>query len=101
MSEYILSPSAVRDLDEIWDHYAIELQNPDAADRVCGEIFEAMDRLARTPGMGHLRTDLSPREPLCFLHVRKYLIIYRRDDRPIQIVRVIHGNRDVAAILDS
>jgi plasmid stabilization system protein ParE len=48
--------------------------------------------------MGHYRADLSE-EPLCFWTVRSFLIIYRREKRPIEIARVIHGSRDVAAIL--
>ena len=31
--------------------------------------------------------------------VRKFLIVYRSEARPIQIVRVLHGARDVQAIL--
>ena len=100
MSRYVLSPEAVSDLDEIWDHYAVDLENPDAADHVRDELFDAFRRLGRTPGMGHFRSDLSA-EPLCFWAVRKYLIIYRREKRPIEIVRVIHGSRDLAAILGS
>jgi plasmid stabilization system protein ParE len=41
------------------------------------------------PGMGRLRRDLAA-EPLRFWHVRSYLIIYRREKRPIEIVAVLH-----------
>jgi plasmid stabilization system protein ParE len=50
--------------------------------------------LAETPGMGHYRKDLVA-EPLRFWRVRDYLIIYRSDKKPIEIVRVLHGKRDV------
>ncbi len=78
MSEFLIAPAACNELDEIWDYYAIELQNPDAADRIRDEIFDAFHKLAETPGMGHFRGDLAA-EPLRFWHVRSYLIIYRSE----------------------
>ena len=100
MSHYLLAPAAQSDLKEIWNYSAVELQNPDAADRIRDELFDAMRLLAQTPGMGHFRSDLA-REPLRFWHVRDYLIIYRSERQPIEIVRVLHGARDVRAVLDS
>ena len=98
MSGFLIAPAALGDLSEIWDYYAIQIQNPDAADRVRDEIFESFRTLAKTPGMGHFRNDLA-KKPLRFWHVRSYLIIYRSEKRPIEIVRVLHGARDVQAIL--
>jgi len=99
MSNYIIAPEARADLDEIWDYYAVELENPEAGDRIRDELFDAMRLLARTPGMGHFRSDLA-KEPLRFWRVRKILIIYRCETSPIEVVRVLHGGRDVAAVLD-
>ena len=48
--------------------------------------------------MGHLREDLA-REPLRFWPVYSYLIIYRPDSRSLEIVRVLHGARDVKNLL--
>jgi hypothetical protein len=31
MSGFLIAPAALGDLGEIWDHYAAQLQNPDAA----------------------------------------------------------------------
>ena len=98
MSGFLIAPAARIELDEIWDYYAVELQNPDAADGIRDEIFDAFHKLAQTPGMGHSRRDLAS-EPLRFWHVRSYLIIYRGEKRPIEFVRVLHGARDVPAIL--
>jgi plasmid stabilization system protein ParE len=98
MSEFLISPDARADLEEIWTYYAVDLQNVDAADHIRDEIFEALRKLARTPGIGHFRSDLA-REPLRFWCVRKYIIIYRSEKRPVEIVRVLHGARVVQAIL--
>ena len=98
MSDFLLAPVARLDLAEIWEYYAIELRNSDTADRIRDEIFAAFRALAQTPGMGHFRSDLA-KEPLRFWHVRSYLIIYRSEKRPIEIVRVLHGARNVQAVL--
>ena len=99
MSDYFIAPVARFDLDEIWIYYAIDLQNltrPTAfAMNSSGGAFR---KLAKTPGMGHFRGDLAA-EPLRFWHVRNHLIIYRGEKRSVEIVRVLHGARDVQAIL--
>ena len=96
MSQPHISEEAVADLDEIWLYIA--RGSVRAADRVLDEIYEAMIRLNKMPHIGHLREDLA-REPLRFWPVRSYLIIYRPDRRPIEIVRVISGYRDIGELL--
>jgi plasmid stabilization system protein ParE len=75
------------------------VENVDLADRIRDEIFAAFESLAKTPGKGHYRSDLST-EPLRFWRVREYLIIYRSEKKPLEIVRVLHGKRDVQALLE-
>jgi antitoxin ParD1/3/4/toxin ParE1/3/4 len=59
-----------------------------------------MRRLADMPGMGHLCKDLAD-ESLRFWAVYSYLILYRPDTSPLQVIRVLHGARDVETILES
>ena len=99
MGDYIVAPVARDDLLEIWDYYASELENVDLADRIRDELFAAFDRLAQSPGIGHFRRDLAT-EPLRFWQVRKYLVVYRDENCPIEIVRVLHVRRDVQALLE-
>src|SRR4051812_8198799 len=99
MADFILAPVARDDLHEIWDYYASEVGNVDLADRIRDELFTAFDKLARNPGIGHFRRDLAA-EPLRFWQVRQYLIIYRSEKRPMEIVRVLHVKRDVQALLE-
>jgi toxin ParE1/3/4 len=98
MSGFILAPAAKSDLVEIWSHYAIEVGDMDLADRMRDEIFDGFRAIGRNPGIGHLRRDLA-KEPLKFWRVRNYLIIYRSKAKPVQIVRILHSARDVAAIM--
>jgi len=74
MSGYALHPEAYADLDDIRGYVAHD--NPDAADRLITEIFDAIRSLVPFPGQGHNRPDLTPR-PLRFILVREYLISLR------------------------
>lgn len=99
MSGYALHPDARRDLDEIWEYIAAD--NLDAADRVIGEILDAIRAVVPFPHSGHRRPDLTER-PLRFLIVREYLIAYAPDEKPLWVIAVVHGHRNprvMAAIL--
>lgn len=97
MSRFVLTPAARADLTEIFDY--ISRDNPNAARRVLDELRGAMLKLAEMPEMGHYRSDLAD-EPLRFWPVYSYLIIYRPEERPLQVVRVLHGARDIRKLLE-
>jgi plasmid stabilization system protein ParE len=97
VSDYILSTAAEFDLDEIWEYIAAD--NIDAADRWIGKLFDAFEALGQMPGMGHRREDLTS-YPVLFWPVGAYLIIYRAERRPIEIVAVTQGSRDIPAFLN-
>ena len=48
--------------------------------------------------MGHAREDLTP-YPVRFWPVGAYLIIYRAERTPIEIVAVTQGSRDIPVFL--
>ena len=56
MSGFVLHPSAISDIEEIWAFIAED--SPDAADRVIEEIYEAIRGLVSFPDSGHTRSDL-------------------------------------------
>lgn len=87
-----LTPQAESDLFSIWDYVAeSSVVN---ADRVRDQIFEAFDRLAEMPGLGHCREDLADRQ-YRFWPVHSYLVVYREEPKPLQIITIIHGARDL------
>jgi len=96
MADFVYSPEARLDLLEIWEHIATD--NLDAADRVEHEIERIVSMLAKNPGLGHLRRDLTSK-PVRFWAVYSYLIIYNADARPLEVVRVLSGYRDIATLL--
>jgi toxin ParE1/3/4 len=95
---YILSPEAKEDLREIRE-YLVSQGGRRLARYVLQEIRAAFRLLASRPEAGHLRQDLTPL-PVKFWPVFSYLIVYDPAARPLAIVRVLHGRRDVEAILD-
>jgi plasmid stabilization system protein ParE len=96
MTPYTLAPEALQDLQELWDYIATE--NLDAADRMIDTLFAAFERLAAMPGLGHRREDLTDR-PLRFWTVDTYLVLYRAERTPIEIVAVTRGGRDIPRLL--
>lgn len=82
---------AEEDLIEIWIYIAQD--NPVAADRVLDDIEERFHALADNPLMGRLRPDIA--SELRYFTVGKYLILYRTVSNGVQIVRVVHGARDL------
>jgi toxin ParE1/3/4 len=93
---FILTPGARQDVNDIWDYIADD--NIEAADRVLDALEAAMIKLARNPGMGHWREELADKRHRFFL-VYSYLIVYRHETKPLQIIRVLHAARDVQSIL--
>jgi plasmid stabilization system protein ParE len=96
MADHIFSPEARLDLFEIWEYIARD--NIGAADRVIEEIREAINLLARNPDLGHLRKDFTTK-PVRFWSIYSYLIVYDPATRPLEVVRVLSGYRDIATIL--
>ncbi|MFL6235699.1 MAG: type II toxin-antitoxin system RelE/ParE family toxin [Thermoanaerobaculia bacterium] len=97
MGRYVLTAAARADLSEIAE--LIRQDSPGAARKVVKSLRDAMAKLAGMPQMGHIREDLA-RTSLRFWPVYSYLIIYDPQSRPIQVVRILHGARDVRALMD-
>jgi plasmid stabilization system protein ParE len=97
MSDYVLGSDAVLDLEDIWDYIAAD--NVVAADRWAAKLFDAFEGIARMPGIGHRREELTA-YPVLFWTVGAYLIIYRAEEhRPVEIVAVTQGSRDIPSLL--
>ena len=99
MTGFEVHPEARLDLDEIRDHIA--QANPDAADRLVRELFDAFRAIVQFPNQGYLRPDLTT-STLRFKLVRDFMIVYDPEKRPLLIAAVFHGRRSprvMAAIL--
>jgi antitoxin ParD1/3/4 len=99
MSKYQFTPQASDDLIDIWSFIARD--DFDAAERVESAIFQACELLSKSPLAGQIRKDLTSL-PLRFWLVhpyRNYFIVYNPESKPVQIIRIIHGTRDLPSVL--
>ena|SRR5258708_36085647 len=99
MSEYRFTPQAVDDLFEIWSYIARD--NFEAANRVEEAVYSTCAFLADSPGAGRIREDLTAL-PVRFWLVQPFRncwIVYNPQFKPLQIIRILHPARNIAAVL--
>jgi toxin ParE1/3/4 len=94
---YVLAPEAAADLVEIW-RYIKKQSSIQMADRVESDILNKITFLTEHPNAGHWRRNLAD-QTVKFFPVYSYLIVYRPETTPLQIVSILHGRRDVEQIL--
>jgi antitoxin ParD1/3/4/toxin ParE1/3/4 len=94
---YVLAPEAALDLVQIW-RYLKKQSSVAVADRVESVIRAKIAFLAKTPGAGHWNKNLTD-EAVRFFPVYSYLIVYRPEMEPLQVVSILHGHRKVERIL--
>jgi antitoxin ParD1/3/4/toxin ParE1/3/4 len=88
--------AAQEDLFEIWRRIAQD--SVSLADRIETELYEAFESVARMPGIGHTRKDLT-RQPVLFFPLYSFLIVYQANTRPVRIMAVLRGKRDLKRLL--
>ena len=95
MKRYRVAPEALSDIDQIMLYIARDsTQN---ALKVWERLEDAFGRLGEYPGLGHTREDLRDDTARVF-PVYNYLIIYDSAVRPVLILRVVHGSRDLGQV---
>jgi len=96
VNDPLIAAEARDDLTNIWSEIA---RNRDAnsADRTNAKILEKCRAHARFPETGRLREDLG-RELRSF-PVPPYVVFFRPVEGSIEVLRIIHGRRDVDRIM--
>lgn len=85
---------------DLWDIRAyIAAGNPEAARQTIGKIKHACLSLATQPFLGRVRNELLP--DLRSFPVGSYVIFYDVVADGVEIVRVLHGARDLPGIFGS
>lgn len=96
----LYSKESRRDLDEIWDYIASELQNPIAAERIVNSIMDAVDQLVDFAESGAPLTSVADIESdYRFLVTGNYLTFYRVYENEVFVDRVLYGRRDYLRVL--
>lgn len=96
MARVVRSEQAELDLEAILDY--IDEHSPRAAERLAAAIDRKCALLARFPEMGRAREDLAP--GLRSSRVEQYLILYRPTADGIEVVRFVHGARNLPDLFD-
>ena len=95
-TSYFVSPIAEQDIDEAITYLAKE--NPKAAYDFVDALYDSFEKLSDNPMLGHSREDLT-KHPVRFWTFKwHYLVIYK-PEKPIEIVRVLSGYRDITNTL--
>jgi len=93
-------PAADRDIDEQIAY--ISQENLGAAGRYVEAVSASLDHIARMPGMGTTREYRSPRlTGLRMIPIHgfgNFLVFHLVTPRTVDIVRVLHGARDIRKI---
>jgi len=94
MAEVTLRPQAFEDLTEVFAY--IYQDSPQHAESFAELVCANFERLAKRPRLGRLRPELMP--DVRSFTAGRYVIFYLPRIRGIEVVRVLHGSRDIASI---
>lgn len=86
-----LSEEAVLDLEEIWSY--ISEDSVAIADSFIDRLYPKCLEIAELEGVGYKRDDLFPN--LLSHPYKKYVIFFIRTKHRVEIVRILHGQRDI------
>ena len=89
-------PLAEADILEIWDYIADD--SLAAADRWVDRLDEQFRMLAAQPMMGSAREELAP--GVRSFPFGRYVVFYMPLNDGIDVVRVLHGARDIDAVFN-
>jgi antitoxin ParD1/3/4/toxin ParE1/3/4 len=92
MTRFVLTPRAEQDLNEIWSYIAQD--SIEQADKVLDRFDKVLRQLARHPAMGRVREEWADRRHR-FWPVYSYIILYRPDTKPLEVLRIVSGYRDL------
>lgn len=95
-SLYVVSAAAQEDLFDIWRRIACD--SVSLADRIEREIREVFEAVGRMPSIGHIRRDIT-RHRVLFFPIYSFLVVYEPDARPVRIMAVLRGKRDLRRVL--
>jgi toxin ParE1/3/4 len=94
MAKVVRSSRAVIDLADIVEYIAAH--NVTAARRLLDRFDELFNQLAQNPQMGQRREELAPSART--MSVGNYVVVFRPISDGVEVIRVVHGARDIDAL---
>ena len=95
MSDYVLSPEAILDLQNIYD-FTVEEWGEAQAEKYLNEIYVVFERLVQNSGIGRFRAELG--NGLRSIPAGAHIIFFQPLQSDVAIIRVLHGARDVVGV---
>ena len=92
---YKLTPEARSVLKQIAEYIAVEA-SAERSIQVITNLRDEFRKLGDMPGMGHFREELLGKD-YKFWSCYSYIIAYRWKTKPVQIIAIVHGARDLDA----
>jgi len=97
-----INPLAQKDLIDIKEYIANELDNPSSAAKIILKVVESYERLKEFPMLGaSLSSEMDIVTDYRYLIVGKYIIFYKVGDIFVSIYRIFYAKRDYLNILFS
>jgi toxin ParE1/3/4 len=90
----VWAPRAEQDLLEVWRYYA-RVASSEVADKLLRDIRDAGERLTEQATMWRARDEVMP--GLRSVTVAPYILFYRVQRTRVEVARIIHGRRNLAA----
>ncbi|MGK7926879.1 MAG: type II toxin-antitoxin system RelE/ParE family toxin [Spirulina sp.] len=97
MKRYIITLSASRDLTEITNYFAS--RNIDKGEELLATFNKKCKQLIKFPQMGRSYEEVRPN--LRGLPLNGYIILYQITEDLLEILRVVHGSRDLENLFES
>ena len=96
MAVILKRPRALLDFAEIWSYIAEH--SVTRADTFAGRIDRTLRLVARQPNVGRARPELYP--GLRSFVIGKYVLFYLPLPKGVEVIRLLHGARDIESILE-
>ena len=93
MRELVRSDTALTQINAALEY--LEQRSVPAAERLSAKIDSQSELLRTNPFMGRARDELAP--DVRSVVVGDYILFYRVSDTEVEIVRFLHGSRDLPA----
>lgn len=97
MKEPFFTPASMHDLADIYEYLAKD--NESAAVKLLARLFQGAEYLVESPELGRKRDD-DLGEGVRSFPVGNHVLFYRISGETVEILRVLHGARDLPPLFE-
>lgn len=90
----LFRPLAETDLSDIWDY--ISADSPERGEKLIRDIYSKLGTIAHNPYIGKARPEIE--QDLRSFPVGRYIVFYFPLPEGIDVIRILHGSRDIDKI---